>query len=48
MREAGLEDVEAYSLRRQNMAVQYIATQLILDLCEEAVQLTGTLVSKRW
>ena len=42
-----MEDVEAYSLRRQNMAVQYIATQLILDLCEEAVQWPGTRVSKK-
>ena len=48
MREAGLEEVEAYVLRRKNKVVQYIATRLILDICEEAVQRTGTRAYKRW
>ena len=34
-RETGLEDVETYITRIQNMVVQYIAMREILDLCEE-------------
>ena len=46
--EAGMEKVEEYILRRHNTVAQYIATWLILDLCEEAVRRLGTRVSKRW
>ena len=48
MRDTGLEEVKVYTLRRQNTFVQYIDMQPIMDLCEEAVQTTGTQVSKRW
>ena len=41
MREAGLEDVEAYVLMRQNTVAQYIAMRTILDLCKEVVQRQG-------
>ena len=44
MREAGLEEVEAYVLRRQNTATYYIVTQQIIYLYEEAVQWPGTRV----
>ena len=30
------------------MAVQYIVTQRILDLCERSAQRTGVWVSRRW
>ena len=48
MQDLGSEEVEAYVLKRQNTAAQYIVTQPIIDLCEEAVQWPGTRVSKRW
>ena len=38
IRQASLEEVEPYVLRRQNKAAQYITTQPILELGEEAVQ----------
>ena len=37
IREAVLEKIEAYILRRQNTNAQYIVMQPILDLCEEAL-----------
>ena len=46
MQDLGSEEVEAYVLKRQNTAAQYIVTQPIIDLCEEAVQWPGTRVSK--
>ena len=48
MQEAGLEEVEAYALRRYNNFSQYISMRLIMDLCEEAVHRTGRQVLKRW
>ena len=35
-------------LKRQNTVLRYIATRLLLDLCEETVQMPGTWVAKRW
>ena len=35
--EAGFEDMGAYVLKRQDTAAQYIATQTILDLCNNTV-----------
>ena len=46
MQEVGLEEVEAYVMRRKNMVAQYIATRTIIDLCEEAVWRPRTRVSK--
>ena len=43
-----MEEVKAYILRRQNTVEQYIVTQPIMDLYEEAVLRPGTRVSKRW
>ena len=43
-----LEEVEVYITWRQNTGARYIATWLILELCEEAEQRTGVQVSKRW
>ena len=48
MREAGLEEVKEYVLRRHNMVAQYISTRTIMKLCEGAVHRPGTRVSKRW
>ena len=48
MQEVGFEEVKACVLSSQNTAAQYIVMKPILDLCEEAVQWTGTRVSKRW
>ena len=48
MQEAGLEEVEAYILRRQNKIVQYITTRPIMDLCKEVVRRLGMWVTKRW
>ena len=47
MWEAGLEEVDVYVLMRQNMIAQYIVTQPILYLYEEAVRRSGAWVSKR-
>ena len=48
IREAVLEELEAYALRRKNTDAQYTAMQPILDLCEEALQWPGTRVSNMW
>ena len=48
MREAELEIVEEYVMKRQNTAAQYIVKRQIMDLCEEAVRRLGAQVSKRW
>ena len=45
---AGLEGVEVYITRRQNMVAQYIATRQILELGVEVKRRTGSWVSKRW
>ena len=48
MGEAGMEELETYIARRQNMVAQYIATRPILDLCPEAERCPGARVAKRW
>ena len=46
--EAGSEEIGVYIQKMQNMVAQYIATQPILDLCEQAVQRPAAWVSWRW
>ena len=41
IKEAGLEEVETYIPRRQNMVAQYIVTRPVIELCDEAVQRSG-------
>ena len=48
MQEAGIEEVEEYVPRIQNMVAQYISTRRIIDLCEETLWRPGMQVSKRW
>ena len=48
MAEAGFEGIGTYITRRQNMVAQYIATQPILDLCEQSTRRPGARVSWRW
>ena len=48
IREAVLEELEAYALRRKNTDAQYTAMQPILDFCEEALQWPGTRVPNMW
>ena len=48
MVEVGLEEVETYVARHQNMFIQYIATHLIMDLCLETDRYPGARVSKWW
>ena len=43
-----MEEVEAYVLKRQNTAAQYIAMQLIINFCEDSLRWPWTRVSKRW
>ena len=43
-----LEEMEVYILRRNSLATQYIATQTVLEIFEEAVQRPGTWVYKQW
>ena len=48
MEEAGFEGIGKYITRRQNMVTQYIATRLILDLCERSARSPGAGVSWQW
>ena len=48
IQEVGMEEVDDYVLRRQNLITQYIATRKILDLYEEVVWRPGMWVSRRW
>ena len=48
LEEAGLEGIRKLLTRRQNTVAQYIATQLIMDLCERAARRPGARVSRRW
>ena len=44
----GFKGIQKAVTRRQNTVAWYIATQLILDLCERATQREGARVSWRW
>ena len=44
----GMEEVEEYIMRRQNMVAQYNVTRPIMDLCDELVRRLGTQVSNQW
>ena len=48
MGEAGFEGIRKSVTQRQNTVTQYIAMQLILDLCERATWRPGARVSWRW
>ena len=48
MREAGLTDIRTSILNRQNTVAQYIATRLLLDLCEGVRAREGAKVPLRW
>ena len=43
-----LTDVRTSINRRQNTVTQYIATQPLLDLCEEATNREGVMVTLMW
>ena len=46
--EAGLDGIRKLVTRRQKTVAQYIATQLILDLCKRATWRPGARVSRQW
>ena len=48
MEEAGFKEIRTSITNRQNTVAQYIATRPLLDLCEEAKQIGGERVSRRW
>ena len=48
LKEAGVVRARTSVLRRQNTAVQFIATRPILGLCEVAERRRGTFVPQRW
>ena len=48
MSEGGFEDIGTYVTWRQNTVAQYIATQPIMDLCEQSSQRPGVWVSQWW
>ena len=48
MKEAGIVRIWTSILRRQNTVAQFIATRLILGLCEGAVRRPGARVPRRW
>ena len=45
---SGFEGIIRYITRRQNTVTQYIATRLILDLCERSARRPGVRVPRRW
>ena len=48
MEKAEFEEIGEYVLNSQNLFAQYIATRPIMDLCEEAVRMTGEGVANIW
>ena len=48
MKEAGFTYVRTSINRRQNTVAQYIATRLLLELCEGTTQRGGARVKMRW
>ena len=48
MKETGMVGIRTSILRRQNRVALFIATQPILDLCEQATRWLGARVSWRW
>ena len=48
MKETGLTNIRTSIMRRQNTVAQYIATRLLLDLCEEARSREGAKVPLSW
>ena len=46
--ETGFKAMEEYIGRRQNTVSQLIATQLILDLCEDMERMSEVRVGMRW
>ena len=44
----GMDKMETFIFRRQNMVAQYIAMQPILDVCLEAERRPGLQVPMRW
>ena len=48
MKEAGFKEIRKSITNRQNTVAQYIATRLLLDLCEGSKQREGSGVSMRW
>ena len=48
MVETVFEGIEKYIMRRENTVAQYIATQPILDLCEQSARRPRARVSQRW
>ena len=45
---AGFEGIIKSVTRRQNTVAQYIATQPIMDICEQATRRPGARVSRHW
>ena len=48
MAEVGLQEVETYVSRRQNMVAKFIATRTIIYLCLAAEQRLGPMISMWW
>ena len=48
LKEAGVMRARTSVLRRQNMVAQFIATQLIMGICEVVERRWGTSVPQRW
>ena len=46
--ESGLQTMEEYILRRNNMFAQYINTRSLLDMCEGSERAPGLRVGMRW
>ena len=48
MKEAGFKETRELITNRQNTVAQYIATRLLLDLCEGDNHRGGVRVYRRW
>ena len=48
MVESGFEGIGKYITRRQNTVAQYIATRMILEICERFARRPWARVSQQW
>ena len=48
MKEAGILRIRTSILQKQNIFAQFIATWLLLDLCEKANRQPGARIARRW
>ena len=49
MQEAGFKEMGEYVMKKQNMVAKYISTQILIDICEQMVWMSGMCVdTSQW